>query len=321
MPYLVVPPRVWNRQTGACFPLTDDDKLPDSMAAEYAAADMRRKGNVLQYKKNELTLSKAQRYAKIARGQWTKRGVTWAVQGANETGGRTDPNCLRLKRVGRRRHLALDRVTGDILGPTTLPLTCPNAPRSAGPLVILDGGTLLCGVTQGECDEDVPPPLPRKTGVRCHPASASGVPGLSVLCWREGATTWYDRDRLVMSTVTDKWPVNAELASALRPDAPTITSLALQTSTATSPDWPVTTTVIAWTEPAAACVNAKAFWVYCNSVFVYAIPAPLPTSVSVVLAYTATMPIVARQGDKFTMLAINGDLRSPSSPVFVFRVG
>lgn len=286
------------------------------MAREYAIADMLRKGNVLQVKKNQLTLSKAQRYAKIARGQWVKRGVTWAVQGADESGGRTNPNCLGLKRVGRQRHLALDRVTGEILGPTTLPLTCPNSPPTVGPLVIPDGGTLLCGVRQGPCDPDVP--IKSASAVRCHPASDSDVPGQSLLCWREGAPTWYDRNRLTMSTVTDKWPVNAELESALRPDAPSVVSVDVQTS------WlmgqPVVATVVAWTEPAVSCVNARGFQVYLGDRWVYSTPANVaPTPGSPTIAYSVAMPLIARPGDVFTLYAFNGNIRSlPSSP-FVFQ--
>ena len=69
--YLPQPTRVWSRVQNTCvqLSLSEADKIA-----------MLNKGNVLQYKANSSNLTKAQKYSKIAKGQWINRNTTWATQ-------------------------------------------------------------------------------------------------------------------------------------------------------------------------------------------------------------------------------------------------
>lgn len=167
--YLPNPPRLWSRMQGMC----------DDTSAQ------QRKGNVLQHRTNMAKLTRAQRYARAMRGT-NHRRAGWSSQ----SDGRTEPNAQGLRRVGAHK-IAINKTTGVIIGPTTLPLTCPGAPTGDVD-VVLDGGTLVCGSYENPC-----------TGARsnipaqpeCHPASASDVPGTSLLCWTKGTVTWIPRVR------------------------------------------------------------------------------------------------------------------------------
>jgi hypothetical protein len=77
---------------------------------------MLNKGNVLQYKKNSSNITKQQRYAQIAKMQWTNRTKTWASQSVTAT----MPNTQSLKRVN------YDTIYLDDGSPADMPITCPN---------------------------------------------------------------------------------------------------------------------------------------------------------------------------------------------------
>lgn len=236
--YLPMPPRAWSRvqRPIGCLPV-------DQMTL---------KGNVLQYRNNSSQLTKNQRYSKIAKGQWINRNTTWATQSAFGDG-YTNPNCKSLKRVNDE-HLAIDAQTGQILGNTLLPLTCPSvqpiAPNEAlpsvvsssstntptvpsvvspssstvdfpplavepdsVPIVIANGGTLICSVVEDACTGQSTQTLSQKL---CNPTSSSNVPGtIQELCWNDGMQTWNPKYNLTMSSSGNKWPVNATLVSAV----------------------------------------------------------------------------------------------------------
>lgn len=264
--YLPQPPRAWSRVqnsitfengTGANTNANTMVRLPYSTKEVPASTLLREiaminKGNVLQYKNNSSSLTKNQRYSKIAQGQWTNRTKTFASQ---STRGYTNPNTQSLMRVGGSNVTT----TGQ---PTDLPVTCPinirpinrvlpfqianliinqilpppPPPPPAGsggnvmpmvavptvePDVIQDFGNLVCGTQEDLCSGLLITSIKLDN---CHPTTDSDVPGqIQELCWNDGNPTWYPRQKYVMTNSTDKWPVNAPLVSAVRPATPVLT--------------------------------------------------------------------------------------------------
>jgi hypothetical protein len=263
--YLPQPPRAWSRVQNSCSLITGPEEgefvqVPYSKKIiPYEELDaniaLLRKGNVLQYKKNSSNLTKQQRYSLIAKGQWTNRTKTWATQSDR---GYTNPNNQSYIRVGAT-NVTLAGV------PTALPVTCPRfpiinngvlpviagggsqenilpppvtpAPNAGGdviplvpvitiePIVIQDFGNLVCGTFENLCTGEIIRPILLDN---CHSTTDSDVPGpIEELCWNDGNPTWYPRQRYVMSNSTDKWPVNAQLASAIIFDAPELSATML----------------------------------------------------------------------------------------------
>lgn len=300
--YLPQPPRAWSRVQNSCSLITDTDNnglvrdpytgqlVPATVLAERIA--MLNKGNVLQYKANSSNLTKSQKYAKIAKGQWVNRNTTWATQ---STRGYTNPNTTSLKRSGNVQNIAIDPITGAIIGPTIAPPSCPNPinpvneglPSNGGgsdvndpdipppveptpgsntnppiipvtPLeliVIQDGGSLICSVQENICTGEIKSSLSQ---ILCHPTTDSDVPGtIQDLCWNDGMQTWYPRSRYVMTNSGNKWPVNAELAGAIQIYAPYITSVTSNLNTVT----------ISWTFNA-SCLPASNFNIYQDGILI-----------------------------------------------------
>jgi hypothetical protein len=268
--YLPIPPRAWSRVQNSCSLTTNTENnglvqvpytnnlVPISLLGEKIA--MLNKGNVLQYKANSSNLTQAQKYSKIAQGKWTNRNTTWATQ---STRGYTNPNNTSLKRSGNVTNIAIDPITGAIIGPTTAPVTCPKPivpineglPSNGGggsteepeipppveptpaseafppiipdtpiePTVIQDEGVLICSVQENVCTGETKSSLSQQL---CNPTSDSDVPGtIQLLCWNDGTPTWYPRSRYIMTNSANKWPTNATLFSAVRPSPPIITSI------------------------------------------------------------------------------------------------
>jgi hypothetical protein len=193
--YNPVPPRAWSRWNLRCpsFPVNGDVQVPYSNkkvpVAQYPSyITMLNKGNVLQYKKNSSNLTQKQRYAQIAKGQWTNRTTTWATQ----TQKYSNPNTQDLLRV------QYQKVFLDTGLPTDLPVTCPTLPLPLDEVVIPNGGNLVCNTRQNFCDGSIiyfPP------ASECNPTSNSDVPGpIMNLCWNDGTQTWYPRTRLTTSS-------------------------------------------------------------------------------------------------------------------------
>jgi hypothetical protein len=253
--YLPQPPRAWSRVQNSCSLETGTDnnglvRVPYtnkfvSASLLYSKMDMLNKGNVLQYKANSSNLTKAQRYSKIAKGQWVNRNTTWATQ---STRGYTNPNNTSLKRSGNVVNIAIDPITGAVIGPTTAPPTCPkpvtpvnpDLPSNGGggsdvndpvipppveptegsdvfpaiipdtpvePIVIQDGGTLICSEQENICTGETKRTVSQQL---CNPTSDSDVPGtIQQLCWNDGTPTWYPRSRYIMTNSTNKWPYSS----------------------------------------------------------------------------------------------------------------
>ena len=266
--YLPIPPRDWSRVQNACSLTTDvgengfiqlpytNEIVPIGLLGQRLA--MLNKGNVLQYKANSSNLTQAQKYSKIAQGKWTNRNTTWATQ---NTLGYTNPNNSSLKRSGNVTNIAIDPITGAIIGQTTEPITCPKPittvneglPANEGggsieepdipppieplpesetfpetisetpvePVVIQDEGILICSVQENICTGESKNTISQQL---CNPTSDSDVPGpIELLCWNDGTPTWYPRQRYIMSNSANKWPTNATLFSAIRPPTPELT--------------------------------------------------------------------------------------------------
>ena len=192
--YLPQPTRVWSRVQNTCVQLSISEA--DKIA-------MLNKGNVLQYKANSSNLTKAQKYSKIAKGQWINRNTTWATQSAR---GYTNPNTTSLKRTGNVVNVALNPISGAIIGPTLEPLTCPLIPINSKPLVIQDGGVLICSVQEDVCTGNTKSTISQKI---CNPTTDSDVPGpIQDLCWNNGTQTWFPRQRYIMTNSGNKFPYN-----------------------------------------------------------------------------------------------------------------
>lgn len=250
--YLPKPPRAWSRVQNSCS-LNEDPNVVYSNAN----IQMLNKGNVLQYKANSSNLTKSQKYSKIAKGQWVNRNTTWATQ---STRGYTNPNTTSLKRYGNI-NVAIDPITGAIIGSTNSNPTCEqpvipvnenlpqNEPGSGDivipppiiptpesnvfpptiedkplePLVIQDGGSLICSVQENICTGETNKSLSQQL---CHPTTDSDVPGqIQELCWNDGLATWYPRQRYIMTNSANKWPVNATLLGATIINPPSILSV------------------------------------------------------------------------------------------------
>jgi hypothetical protein len=140
--YLPIPPRAWSRVQNSCSLTTTSDNsgfvidpYTQQIVTSVVLAErvsMLNKGNVLQYKANSSNLTKSQIYSKIAKGQWVNRNTTWATQ---STRGYTNPNTTSLKRSGNVVNVAINPITGAIIGPTLAPVTCPQVINNVYPVL------------------------------------------------------------------------------------------------------------------------------------------------------------------------------------------
>ena len=192
------PPRVWSRVQNRCS--TDTYNSNINYAKNVYENQMLLKGNILQYKKNSSNLTKNQRYTQIAKGMWTNRTKTWATQSDTYT----NPNMTSLLRVNY-----------SILDPSNNTFSRPPNPFGCPTTTIQDGGNLVCNVVVDPCTQEV---INRtKSQQLCNPTTGSDVPGqIQNLCWNDGTQTWYPRQRYIMQTSGDKWPINYKaLVSAI----------------------------------------------------------------------------------------------------------
>jgi hypothetical protein len=219
--YLPVPPRVWSRVQNPCtftvpgstytqayIPVTN--QIVSQAQANYEEK-LIYKGNILQYKGNSSQLTKSQKYTQLAKGFGPNRTKVFATQSVTYT----NPNISGLQRVNYSTIPFPNGVAGEpnnISGPYQY--NVPN-PNGCSGVSIQVGGTLVCGTFVNPCTDEI-----IKQGVTsatiCNPASASNVPGSSILCWNNKVQTWFPRQRYFMNNSTDKWPVNYKgLVSAI----------------------------------------------------------------------------------------------------------
>jgi len=185
------PPRAWSRVQHSCSFAPESQNDDGTLALTQFDEQMRLKGNILQYKNNSLSLTKNERYARIAKGIWASREKTYATQ----TDTYTNPNTLSLLRLNYK--IIDDYNNFD-------PFYCGNVNG------LKDGGSLICNVKVKPCTEEIIQRTQSQT--ICHPSTDSNVPGpMTMLCWKDGTPTWYPRQTYVMTNSGNKWPVNYKL--------------------------------------------------------------------------------------------------------------
>jgi len=268
--YNPIPPRVWSRVQNPCVYIIPESDYTTAyipltgQVVSQAQADyemqMANKGNILQYKGNSARLTKSQKYSQLARCTGPNRTKVFATQ--SET--YTNPNTTGLLRSGYVTYPFPNQIVGapnNISGPFAYNLSNPNDCSSNS---VQDGGTLVCGTYANPCTGQI-----YKKGTSfstiCNPASASNVPGSSILCWNNKIQTWFPKPRYVMNNSTDKWPINYKgFISAVRPSPPVLT---LESSTNTS----VTLSWI-YNYNTTNCIPISSFNIYQNGILIQTQP-------------------------------------------------
>ena len=227
--YIPIPPRVWSRVQNQCTYITPDDEylsayipLTGQTVSQGQAnfeTQMINKGNVLQYKGNSARLTKTQKYSQLARMAGPNRTKVFATQSQTYT----NPNTTGLLRKNYDVYSFPNQIVGapnNISGPFAYGI---QNPYDCSGNVIQDGGTLVCGTYANPCSGEIYIQGPTTASI-CNPASASNVPGSSILCWNNKVQTWFPRQRYFMNNSTSKWPQGYKgFTSAATPNAPFVT--------------------------------------------------------------------------------------------------
>ena len=235
--YNPIPPRVWSRVQNQCtytnasgnddinyqqvyIPITGET-VPQGQA-NYEM-QMFNKGNILQYKGNSSQLTKKQKYSQLAKGFGPNRTKVFATQSQTYT----NPNTTGLKRVNSTSYPYPNQIVGAPNNPSgPFQYNVPN-PFDCSNNSIQDGGNLVCGTYANPCSGEI-----IQTGATSatifNLASASDVPGSSILYWNNNIQTWFPRQRYFMNNSGNKWPQGYKgLVSALIetvPNSPVIVS-------------------------------------------------------------------------------------------------
>jgi hypothetical protein len=234
MSYNPQPTRVWSRVQNPCtFIVPGDEYLSafiplTGQTVSQAEADYEMKqlykGNILQYKGNSARLTKSQKYSQLARCAGPSRTKVFATQ--SET--YTNPNTTGLLRQNFATYPFPNQLVGEpnnISGPFAYGI--PNPDGCSGNSV-QDGGTLVYGTYVNPCSNEIIKKCSQPATI-CNPASASNVPGTSILCWNKKVQTWFPKQRYFMNNSTDKWPVNYKgFVSAVRCSQPGQPTLSIQ---------------------------------------------------------------------------------------------
>jgi len=225
MSYNPIPPRVWSRVQNQCtytdasgnsdinynqvyIPLT---KQTVTQARANYEDKLIYKGNILQYKGNSSRLTKSQKYTQLAKGFGPNRKKVYATQSQTYT----NPNTTGLYRSNTQTYTYPNSIVGAPNNPSGPFQYNVQNPNGCSGVSILDGGTLRCGTYANPCTNEIIIPFDASATI-CNPASASDVPGSSILCWNNKVQTWFPKPRYFMNNSTDKWPVNYKgLVSAI----------------------------------------------------------------------------------------------------------
>jgi len=253
--YNPVPTREWSRFENNCaynpigvnanglvYVPYLEQYIPESQLGHALA--VLKKGNILQYKKNSSNLTKMQKYAQIAKGNWTNRTTTWASQSESVS----IPNTKSLRRVNYSNITVINGVPTATTEPITCPPVNPSAPvypvipppnpggtgqtqppvipspsdvpavgpvlppvvptPSNPPIVIPDGGSLVCNIVENICTGEI---YDITSSQNCYPTTDSDVPGpVQYLCYNSALPTYYPRRRYTYSAGGNKWPTNSK---------------------------------------------------------------------------------------------------------------
>ena len=229
--YKPTPPRVWSRVQSQCTYTDASDNSNINFEQVYipltgqvvsqAQANYEKqlfyKGNILQYRINSSKFTKAQKYSQLAKMYGPNRTKVYATQ--NQT--YTNPNTTGLLRVNYSTNSYPNQIVGapnNISGPFSYNIQNPNDCSGNS---IQDGGTLLCGTFANPCSRKIIKQTPT-ISIICNSASASDVPGPSVLCWNNKIHTFSPRTKYFMNNSTNKWPQGYKgFISAISPNTVT----------------------------------------------------------------------------------------------------
>ena len=196
--YSPFPPRAWSRVQHPCTfasetaeqmeaaqmlrkPM-DAQMLRKPMDAQMLRkpmdAQMLRKGNVLQHKGNSARLTKTQRYAQLARGGGPNRTKVFATQ----TQTYSNPNTRMMQRMGAEVYPYPNNVVGAPNNPSGPFEVNASSPFDCSNDTLLAGGSLVCGTLVDPCTGKLLKSNEASPWM-CSTASASNVPGASLLCW------------------------------------------------------------------------------------------------------------------------------------------
>jgi len=272
--YLPIPPRVWSRVQNQCtyvldssynsvyIPLTNQTVSPTQAINE---DKLIYKGNILQYKGNSAQFTKSQKYSQLARMAGPNRKKVFATQSQTYT----NPNITGLQRVNSTTIPFPNGVVGEpnnISGPYQYNVPNPNGCSGSS---LQDGGTLVCGTFANPCTGQLIRGGATSATI-CNPASASDVPGSSVLCWNNKVQTSFPKPRYVMNNSTDKWPVNYKgFVSATTPSKP---HLMLIDSTCNS-------VILSWIDVSSNCIPISSYNIYQNGILLQTLPYTITSTI------------------------------------------
>jgi hypothetical protein len=231
--YEPIPPRVWSRVQNQCTYIVSGSTYKEAyipltgQTVSQAQADyetkMFYKGNILQYKANSAQFTKAQKYSQLAKMAGPNRTKVFATQSQTYT----NPNTTGLLRVGYSTYPYPNEIVGapnNVSGPFSYNIQNPNDCSGNS---VQDGGTLVCGTYANPCTGEIIKQGPT-TATVYNPASASNVPGSSILYWNNNIQTFFPRSRYFMNNSGNKWPQGykgfVSAVSSTVPNAPVIVS-------------------------------------------------------------------------------------------------
>ena len=280
MSYNPVPPRVWSRVQNQCtytdasgnsdinynqiyIPLT---KQTVTQARANYEDKMIYKGNVLQYKGNSSRLTKSQKYTQLAKGCGPNRTKVFATQSQTYT----NPNTTGLRRKNTQTYPYSNQIVGAPNNPSGPFQYNVQNPNDCSNNSIQDGGTLVCGTFANPCTGEIIK-QGATSSIIYNPASASDVPGSSVLFWDTQVQTWFPKPRYVMNNSTDKWPVNYKgldgksgLVSAITPSKPYLMLI----------DSSCNSVTLSWIDSSNNCIifPISSYNIYQNEILVQTVP-------------------------------------------------
>lgn len=320
--YNPIPPRVWSRVQNQCtyivpgstyeeafIPLTG--QIVSQAQADYETKQIY-KGNILQYKANSARLTKSQKYSQLARCSGPNRTKVFATQSQTYT----NPNTTGLLRQNFSTYPYPNQIPGapnNISGPFAYNIPNPNDCSFNS---VQDGGILVCGTYANPCTGEI-----YKTGSNistiCNPASASNVPGPSLLCWNNKVQTWFPRQRYFMNNSTDKWPQGYKgFVSAVKPYQP---YLIVDSNTCNS-------VTLSWIDISNNCIPISNYNIYQNGVIVKNVPYPITSTtingLTIGTSYSFYVTSLSNTIESFpsNIVLFNNTLSFTATGIFTYNV-
>jgi hypothetical protein len=263
--YLPNPPKLWSRvQNPITFSLPEttytETYVPlinQTVSLEEANyyTKLLYKGNILQYKGNSFQISKKQKYSKLAQGFGSNRTKTFATQSQTYS----NPNKTSLLRVNSTQ--IQNSVSGPFQYNVTNPFNCSSNS-------VETGGNLVCGIYTNPCSKEILK-MSKNSSQTCSPTYCSNVPGLPIfLCWNSKSTTYFPRQRRIMSNSLNKWPQGYKGFTSSISASPPVLSFVKDTNSV----------ILSWTNTNSQCVTIASYNIYENNVLVNSVSSQITTS-------------------------------------------